>query len=1491
MRKNDRVQYKLTHPQKRIWYIDKINSNSPLHNIGGCICIYESIDVVIMKQTLNFLIKKHEGLRLQFLEKENQPIQYVKEYETQDIDFLDFSNFEDPKKEHKDWSERVFKQSFNLDNNQLFYFAIYKISNKEYGILLKFHHIISDGWSTTLIQQQISDIYRRIVNREIIEVNESYSYLDFIDIEEEYLNSERFNKNKNFWTDKFKDIPEEFLYNTSINIEGKRQCFEIDSELSKKVKRFTDDKKYSLNTFFIAILLIYLNKTTNKKDLVIGNPVFNRTGKEQKNMIGMFTSTMPFRFNIDTELKLEDLIKKINRELKLCFLNQKYPYDLLIKELELNKQGYDSLFKMCVNYYNSKYDSDINGIDLEVKEYYCGNQSYSLQLTVKEWKDSITLNFDYKTLEYSDNKIKTLYKTMINIINQVVEDENIVINDIKLINKKELNYKVNDLNSTACYYPQKTVCELFEEQSNNTPNKIAIEHREKVLTYKELNEKSNQLANHLRQKGINKKSIVAIIETHSIDLLISILGVLKTGAAYLPIDPSYPIERINYLLEDSKSNMLLTNFKITDEIKFEGTTININNIDLDGFSKNNLMKTNALNDLVYIMYTSGSTGRPKGVMIDHQGLTNYVCWAKKTYLKDNDEVMALYSSISFDLTVTSIFTPLISGNKIIIYENDETEFVLYKILRENKSTVIKLTPAHLSLLKDIDYRNSSIKRLIVGGEDLKVSLAKEVYSSFGGNIEIFNEYGPTETVVGCMIYKYDNKKDKGVSVPIGYPADNVQIYILDKELNIVPTGCVGELYISGDGVARGYLNKEELSRERFIENPFIFNKKMYRTGDTARYLENGVIEYVGRSDNQVKIRGHRIEIGEIERYLMENESIKDAVVMIEEDSSENKLLNAYVVNNRKVTMLALKEWLLKFLPKYMIPTNFVFMDSLPLTINGKINYDLLPKPIKADREFVISQTSEEKELVKAMKEILEIENISMNDNYYQIGGDSIKAIQISSKLKNVGLNISVKDILALDSIKEIASTIEEINSLKLICQEKSEGTLERTPIIEWFFNQDFKNQNLYNQYALFEYKGALDINTVKVTVDKLIEHHDGLRINYDRRTNKLYYNNENLKNSSSFRYIDISNYSNENQQKKIKELIDEANNSFDIEKSLLFKVTMIHLGAGKNSLLFTAHHLIVDGVSWRVILNDFMTILKQSNDKVNIPMKTNSFKEWSEALYEYSKKDFNEEKQYWQSILDKDINYPIDFNEGEDVVKTSNAITRELDESTLNDLTKKVNEIYNIDLNEILIISLVLTVNKLTNEDKVKIELERHGREMVNDYIDVSRTVGWFTSMYPAYFNVDYTEIDNNIKSLKEQLRNIPNKGFNYSVLKFIKKELVDKGNKYIRFNYLGDFDNILNKEELNLSNINFGLNSDKGNSLTALIDIDAMVVNGRLRISATYSRNRFKDETIQKFIDSYLDILRLILDKCGNKDLKQFTPSDFTTVGISQEDLDSLFD
>jgi amino acid adenylation domain-containing protein/non-ribosomal peptide synthase protein (TIGR01720 family) len=1492
---NKRIYYNVTHPQKRIWYIDKINSNSQLHNIGGSLKIKGNIDIDKLEKTINIIIKQNEGLRLRFFEENDQVFQYVADFEEQKIDFLDFSKYDMPIERYKKWADDIFKDRFLLENNQLYYFAICKINDSQYSVLLKIHHIIADGWSINIIQKQLCEIYSDSQSGNYNHLDTNCSYIDFIEKESEYLQSNRFLRNKQFWNDKFSNISEDFLYKTSTTLDGKRKTIHIDHNISNDIREFLKNNKCTMNTFFITILNIYLYKVIQDKNIVIGTPVFNRVGTKEKNTIGMFTSTMPFKLKLNSENSIKELIDLVNRELKLCFLNQKYPYDVLIHDLELNKKGYDSLFKVCVNYYNSKFLTDINGTSIEVEEYYNGNQSYSLQLIIKEEANNdIGLSFDYKSDEYTEKDIMTMYECMHNVIEQVIQKENIKVKDINIVNDDEINHKVYALNSTSSNYPMyKTIYELFEEQVKKAPYNIAITFKNQKLTYEELNKRSNQLAYCLRENGINKQDVIAIMATHSVELIVGILAILKAGGAYLPIDPNYPVERVNYMLTDSKSKMFLTNITSDKNIDFHGTIINLNDVEACSENKENLVKINNSNDLAYIIYTSGSTGTPKGVMIEHRGLVNYIWWAKKTYLKDNDNVVALYSSISFDLTVTSIFAPLVSGNEMIIYDNNEEEFTLYKIFEENKATVVKLTPAHMTLLKDMYIKNSVVRRFIVGGDNLKADLAKQIYELFDEKIEIYNEYGPTETVVGCMIHRYDALKDKGSSVPIGYPIDNVQVYVLDKDLNVVPNGIAGELFISGDGVARGYLNREELTNKIFISNPFIKERKMYKTGDTAKYIDDGVIEYVGRSDNQVKIRGYRIELGEIEKYLLKNECVKDVIVTVIENPPENKVLYAYIVAKRDIKELELKKWLLKFLPKYMIPTQFIFLKEFPLTINGKVNHSLLPLNNDSEKIFIESKNDKERILVDVIEDVLAVENISMNDNFYQLGGDSIKAIQVASRFRNNGLNIKVKDILNYDTIEEIATTIT-LNEENISCnQEECSGIILNTPIIEWFFNQGFTNENYYNQYIQLYLNKPLNLNNIKIAIDRLIKHHDTLRINYNKNSNTLYYNNDYLNEINTVKYFDLSQSSIYQQDKKIEELKNELIKDINIQNSILFRLYIFNLGERGQVLLFIAHHLIIDGISWRILLDDFFTMLNQleNNKPIVLPQKTYSFKEWAEQLHEYSKKDFHVEKAYWSSIFNKDVSYPIDFKEKEDIIKTSSTLHSNIDNFIMRDYAKKINEVYNIEINDVLIIALVITISKINNSQDVVIEIERHGREFINNYIDVTRTIGWFTSMFPACFRVNTNDLDCNIKSIKEQLRNIPNKGFNYGVLKYLKHELNENSCKFIRFNYLGNFDDIANREEINIFNIECGLDSDPNNKLTSLIDITTMIVNKNLKVSITYSNNKFKTETIKQLIDTYTKKISDILYYCWNKSNKEFTPSDFDSADISQEDLDMLFE
>jgi len=1392
--------YSLTHPQKRIWYIEKMNMGSSMHNVGGLMKIFGRIDAGDLIKAVKALGKNNDAMRLRFTEIDGEPCQYVSEYVDENVECVDFSELENGREKFEAWYTETMESAFDLIDSKLCDLFVYKVSDEEYGVLLKIHHIIGDGWASNIIEKQISQAYEAFRGGAESFDMETYSYIDYIDREQQYLESKRFDKNKTFWNAKFEELPEKINVTKSPDLKGRRDKFSLSKEKTIALKTVLEEKKIPLSTFFITVKLLYISKIRAIDDVVIGVPVLNRSGVADKNTIGMYTSTMPLRVNIDRTMELSQLFKIVSKELKACLFNQRYPYDTLVNDLELRKKGYESLFDTAVNYYVTKYSNAVDGASIVIEQVYSGEQGYPLQLVIEEStaNEDIYLYFDYKLCDYTKEEIELMYKYIMNITDAIIEDVDISVKDLSVIDDAEIAQKVEAFNDTMVEYPKdKTVIDLFEEQVARNPDKVAIMMGNDELTYLQLSKRVNRLANHLVNREVKAGDIVALMSTHTSELVEMIFAVLKIGAAYIPIDPGYPIERVNYMLNDSSAVMLYSNVDV-EGVDFDGTVLF--ELDVDATEEMDTFENGSKADaLSYIIYTSGSTGKPKGVMIEHGGLTNYALWASKNYLKEEDDIFAFYSSIAFDLTVTSIFAPLVSGRAMDIYQEDENEFVLYKILKEKRATVVKLTPSHLSLIKDMPNDRSSIGRFIVGGENLTTKLAGEITDSFGGDIEILNEYGPTETVVGCMIYRFDPVRDQGDSVPIGKPADNVGIYLMDRDMNMLPYGCEGEMYISGDGVARGYMNKHELTEASFVvldEGP-LQGTRMYKTGDLAKWLPDGNIEFIGRVDAQVKIRGHRIELGEIANALVKIENIADAVVKDREDPRGNKVLCAYIKGQKLYEDVEIKKALGAFIPKYMVPTYFMYVEEIPLTSSGKVDYNLLPEIEVMDTEYVASSNEMEAAFVKIAEEILGVEEISMNDNFFQLGGDSIKAIQIVAKMNDKGFSLKIKDIMQNDTIEEIASFIELSKQKVDIDQTLAAGEIKKTPITQWFFGEQFKNRNHYNQSVLLEILKDVRIEDLENVLEKLVEHHDVLRMNYNDAGNKLHYNNELLNTPFDVEYYDLSAYNGVELDEKIKETGDRVKGSFDIENGFMMKACLMKLSEESVVMLLTAHHLVVDGISWRVILDDFNTLLKQlgQGESMKLPMKTHSYQEWANAVEEYSKNGFGEEKSYWSQVVQSYEAYPAEFDLGADTLDTTETVSGELDEALTQELGKVINETYRMDFNEALVSGLGLALGEIEGLGKVFVEFERHGREMINETIDTSRTVGWFTTMFPVSLEVNEGDMKSKLKSLKEIQRDVPENGFNFGVMKYLKNSFDRNLGKMIRFNYLGDFDNVLDSE------------------------------------------------------------------------------------------------
>ncbi|MCB2311584.1 condensation domain-containing protein [Clostridium tagluense] len=929
----------------------------------------------------------------------------------------------------------------------------------------------------------------------------------------------------------------------------------------------------------------------------------------------------------------------------------------------------------------------------------------------------------------------------------------------------------------------------------------------------------------------------------------------------------------------------------------------------------NLECINKSTDLAYTIFTSGSTGIPKGILIEHNNVTNLILGlSERVYSRYNQNLnVALVAPYVFDASVQQIFASLLLGHTLYIVPDSARgngeELIKYYV--KNKIDISDGTPTHIALMlegnKD-DVLMLGVKHFIIGGEALPLAFVKRFLNLFKEDSPIItNVYGPTECCVDSTSYDiYKDVIDNLREIPIGSPMPNGRIYIISNDEQLLPIGVEGEICIAGDGVARGYLKRDELTLERFINNPLIPNEKIYKTGDTGKWLENGNLYFMDRIDNQVKIRGYRIELGEIQNQLLRHPEIMEAVVVVREDGESsdlsNKYLCAYIVFRKEIDPIEIRKFLLFNLPDYMIPQYFVPMKRLPKTYNGKLDKSSLlnPKILELNNwnNLMEARTPIEAKLVDCYKKVLGREKLGINENFFVIGGDSIKTIQIISRMKKDGFKLEMNDIFQHPTIQELAPYVKQIEH---VCDQSSiTGNVPLTPIQREFFSGSNIDMNHFNQSVMLFLPKRLSEELVKAIFSKLQEHHDALRMNFKTNDGQIIQVCEGLELPVSLKVFELENE--ENVSDVFKSKVNEIQGSINLESGPLMNLGLFHLDDG-DRLLIVIHHLVVDGVSWRILFEDIETLYQQyvRGENLVLPLKTDSYKEWAERLIQYSKnEEILKEKQYWSDIVRKLESMPMiskDYDGDYDYyLKDREVLSINLSEEETNKLLNNTNQAFGTEINDILLTALALSGNETFGNSKILVELEGHGREQIINNIDISRTVGWFTSLFPVLLDVSYKDnLSRQIKEVKENLRKVPNKGIGYNILKNLlgRENIMELNLNYIPqvcFNYLGQFDAEINKSSFKASDEYAGNTQSQNRQAKYEIEINAMIAYNRFKISISYSKNQYKYETINSFLTNYKAKLCNIISLCiAHKDI-EISPSDLGFKNLSIEQLENFF-
>ncbi|WP_145052124.1 non-ribosomal peptide synthetase [Paenibacillus xylanexedens] len=1486
----------LSYAQQRMWFFEQMYPGNRSYHIPSLWRIHGQLRPDLLENSLAKLIQRHESLRTCFLSGSNgDPMQHILPTLPSVFTYLDWQDHSNPLEQALHRIDEDRDQAFSLQGGPLLGALLIQIAPQEYLFSVTMHHIISDGWSMSIFARELGEIYSALNDSDVSGGSSNavervlpelpIQYADFAVWQRKWIADGILEQQMQYWRQQLQGVsvlqlPTDYPRPAVQTFEGAAERFTLAPSLLQSLQQLSRREGVTLYMLLLSAWNVLLYRYSQQEDITVGTPIANRNQEATEGLIGFFANTLVMRAHLSDDLRFRELLSQVKEMALGAYMHQDVPFEKLVSELQPDREpSYTPLFQVFFALQNAPGD-DIRLPDMKVTsvEQASTTALFDLSLIMEESGEGISGELIYNTGLFDQQSIQRMVGHLHILLEGISSAPEQVISQLPLLSKEEENLLLVEWNQTERDYSlEQCVHELFEMHAASAPDQLAVAYLNDQLSYGEMNRKANQLAHELRRRGVVPGTNVGVYIDRSPEWLTAMVAVFKSGGCYVPLDPSYPEGRLEYMMQDARVPLLIIQSVLMDRLQWTAETICIDQEEtwLRSGNDNNPSITTTPDDAAYIIYTSGSTGLPKGVVLKHRGLLNVARWHHERYGVTPRDRAAQAARMGFDASILEVWPFLSAGASIHILEQDivaDAEAIRERIHAEGITRCF-LSPIIAEQLLDQRWpSHGSLRTMMTGGDRLQVQ------PPAGLPFEYTNHYGPTEYTILCTAGTVAPKKADTLNVApsIGSVLPNTELYVLDRQRNLVPVGVPGELYIGGVGLAFGYLNREELTAEAFIPHPFKAGERLYRTGDLVRYRTDATLEFVGRADHQVKLRGFRIELGEVESVLAGHPAVNSAIVQVRETAGTGRQLVAYFTlqGEQEQMVSELRNYMKQKLPQYMIPAAWVHLDELPLTPNGKVDRKALPEPNTQENDnkenHVTPRTPVEEVLCEIWSEVLGVTQIGVEDNFFELGGDSIVSIQMIFKANERGIALKNQQVFLYPTIAELAVRAGEVRSLNED-QGSVTGTAPLTPIQEWFFAQQHASPNHWNQSVVIKVGEPLQLDILHQTLELLESHHDALRMTFSLDDRQQVWTQTCRDSGTEVQLTirDLSHVQDTDIQTTVTSELNQIQSSLDIEAGPLWQSLYMRMGSTRSDLLaIVIHHLVVDSVSWRILMEDLENIYTKlaSQQKVRLPLKTTSYLKWSERLADYANHNIPEHvEQYWANVSEQvkrhEFQLKLDDAQGSNQVADTAVVLRTLKVEPTTVLREEVTRQLHVQVNEVLFAAFASTLANWSASDHVWIHLEGHGREEIAEDLNLNRTIGWFTSMYPVYVNLSGVhQVDGLIKHVQEQLLRIPNKGMDYGILRYLKRHPVLNQNAVApiaSFNYLGQYQTSGKysgfEETEEYTSLDWGSDNERGH----LIDVVCWISGGELHLKWMYSSRQFSASSVERAADYFNEVIQ----------------------------------